>query len=251
MIVGGICGMSHFSSPPKRSVEVVNADEFDISGMEMVKVKSSSFTMRPLVDDDKSETSLKLKKKDKAGFEASVIRLSEYLNNRFNLNTTPRMLGICCSGFGGIWGGSQMVPFEYAPLETQGLEFVISFAIGALMITIMLWFIRYLYHVIRLKNAKAAYNELPSFHVRTMFIPGSISGILWSLGNICSIISVTYLGEGIGFSVTQGSMLVSGLWGIFYFQEITKAHAIRMWILFAICCICGIVLLSYNHADAK
>merc|ERR1711862_767353 len=83
-----------------------------------------------------------------------VIRLSEYLNNRFNLNTTPRMLGICCSGFGGIWGGSQMVPFEYAPLETQGLEFVISFAIGALMITIMLWFIRYLTMLLGSKTPK-------------------------------------------------------------------------------------------------
>ena len=61
---------------------------------------------------------------------------------------------------------------------------------------------------------------------------------------------MTYLGEGIGFSVTQGSMLISGLWGIFYFREITTAHDIRMWIVMAIITIAGILLLSYNHVDA-
>jgi glucose uptake protein GlcU len=77
-----------------------------------------------------------------------------------------------------------------------------------------------------------------------------MSGILWSIGNMASMISVTYLGEGVGYSMTQSAMLVSGLWGIFLFKEITNAAAIRGWLASACLTIAGILLLSYNHLPA-
>ena len=226
LIVGGIWGMSHFSSPS------TNKRGNDVAETEMVELKKqNSDTSRnpsdsnnenddnPLINDVEStnnRVNRKIIHKHKAGFEANVIWFSEYINKKYNIRTTPRMIGISCSGFGGVWGGTQMVPLQYSSEETQGLGFIISFAIGAVIWTFILWFIRYMYYCIKLKSATEAYYALPSFHVKTMYISGSISGLLWSLGNICSIISVTYLGEGIGFSVTQGSMLVSGLWGKIY-----------------------------------
>jgi glucose uptake protein GlcU len=80
-----------------------------------------------------------------------------------------------------------------------------------------------------------------------MAVPGGISGLLWSIGNMCSILSVTYLGQGVGYSVTQSAMLISGMWGIFYFHEITNINAIRGWMASACLTIAGILLLSFNH----
>lgn len=74
-----------------------------------------------------------------------------------------------------------------------------------------------------------------------------LSGSLYSLGNFGSIMAVTYLGQGVGYSFTQLAMLVSGLWGIFYFKEIQGADMIAKWILAASVTIVGIIWLSYEH----
>jgi glucose uptake protein GlcU len=80
-----------------------------------------------------------------------------------------------------------------------------------------------------------------------MWIPGALSGILWSAGNFMCIIAVTFLGQGVGYSFTQASMLISGLWGIFYFHEIGK-DMITRWLASAVVALFGILWLSYEHA---
>lgn len=80
-----------------------------------------------------------------------------------------------------------------------------------------------------------------------MWLPGTMSGLLWSVGNICSMISVQYLGEGIGYSVIQSSMLVSGLWGIFYYSEVKGITTRLKWFIAAIVTVASILVLSYQH----
>lgn len=72
---------------------------------------------------------------------------------------------------------------------------------------------------------------------------------MWSIGNVFSIIAVDYLGEGVGYSATQVAMLVSGIWGIFYFKEIQGAEIIMGWFLSALVTLVGIVLLSIEHHE--
>lgn len=62
------------------------------------------------------------------------------------------------------------------------------------------------------------------------------------------IISVTYLGQGVGYSFTQASMLISGLWGIFRFKEIEGHDRILKWLSSASVAVMGILWLSYEHA---
>ena len=131
--------------------------------------------------------------------------------------------------------------------ETQGLGFVFSFAVGAMLINVLLWVIRYAYLFRVTGDVRRAYESLPPIHLRKMVLPGGTSGFLWSVGNMASIISVTHLGEGVGYSMTQSAMLVSGLWGIFYFGEISSGPAIRGWLASACFTVAGILLLSYNH----
>lgn len=80
--------------------------------------------------------------------------------------------------------------------KDSGIGYLISFAIGASIVTLLCWLFVYL----------AGY-PLPPLHIRQIWRHGFLSGLLWSIGNVGSMISVKYLGEGVGYSVIQVSML--------------------------------------------
>jgi len=137
---------------------------------------------------------------------------------------------------------------QFAPAQASGSGYVVSFAIGASIITLLLWAIRFATLLYQSDmNISRSLNALPSLHLRTMWLPGGIAGTLWSIGNIASMISVHNLGEGIGYSLTQSSMLVSGCWGIFFFQEVKSKNMKIKWLLSALVTLIGILLLSYEH----
>lgn len=123
------------------------------------------------------------------------------------MKVQKRTLGIFSAMFTGIYGGSIMAPMKYAPPDAKGTHFLISFAIGAAIVNFSIWLIRCLFLYQRHGSLSAAYEALPSFHIRKMWLPGSACGILWSIGNFFATISVQSLGEGVGYSVVQASML--------------------------------------------
>jgi glucose uptake protein GlcU len=101
--------------------------------------------------------------------------------------------------------------FFFASARTKGLNYVISFGIGALLVTVVLWILRYAYNLYQCKgNYIEAYSVLPSMHLKEMWLVGAICGSLWQMANIGSIVSVQFLGEGVGYSVVQAALLVSG-----------------------------------------
>jgi len=167
------------------------------------------------------------------------------------LRVQERILGIMAALLvTGIWGGSIMVPMQFAPKIDKGLPYLTSFAIGATLVTLSLWLFRYLYLCHKHSySVSTAYRALPSFHFSKMWPYGCTCGLLWSIGNFFSIVAVENLGEGVGYSASQASMLVSGLWGIFYFKEIEGADAILKWYASASVTALGIVLLSYEHHE--
>jgi glucose uptake protein GlcU len=82
-----------------------------------------------------------------------------------------------------------------------------------------------------------------------MWLPGGTSGLLWSIGNFFSLISVYYLGEGVGYPLVQTSILISGLWGLFYFNEVTGFERRIKWFASSLLTVFGILLLSYEHHE--
>jgi glucose uptake protein GlcU len=104
---------------------------------------------------------------------------------------------------------TQQVPMHFAPSEAKGMGFIFSFAIGASIVTICLWILRFGHAWYRTSDMVQSYNSLPSMHFRIMWAPGSLAGLLWSIGNIASMVSVQNLGEGVGYSVTQAAMVSS------------------------------------------
>ena len=181
-----------------------------------------------------------LKEKYVQNFEESnnFVNEEEENNEEIPTNTTKSfILGIGASTFLGLMNGSMLVPSELTPEEYQGIEYVISFSIGVAIVTIVLAPIIFVIQWLRGKG-------YPKFHFKVAVIPGILSGLIWNMGNICSIYATLYLGLTIGFPLTQMALLVGGLWGMILFKEITRIPAIICFFLFAFVLLGGAVLLS-------
>lgn len=162
-----------------------------------------------------------------------------------------RTVGLICACIDGIWGGSILVPMHFAGSKTEGLGYVISFAIGATTILIVMWIIRIVSSAVVLGSVKEAVRKLPPLHLRKFWLQGSVAGLLWSIGNVCSILSVEHLGEGVGYSIVQAQMLVAGLWGVLWYREVQGWYAIAGWFCCALTTLSGILLLSHEHLKTE
>ena len=96
----------------------------------------------------------------------------------------------------------------------------------------------------------AALDSMPTWYFHILWKRGACAGLLLTIGMYSSIIAVSLLGQGVGNSLTQSKILISGLWGIYYYKEITDKKLIFKWFISAMVCICGIVLLSYERLAA-
>eukprot|EP00557_Chaetoceros_sp_GSL56_P006594 CAMPEP_0176487788 /NCGR_PEP_ID=MMETSP0200_2-20121128/6337_1 /TAXON_ID=947934 /ORGANISM="Chaetoceros sp., Strain GSL56" /LENGTH=398 /DNA_ID=CAMNT_0017884677 /DNA_START=110 /DNA_END=1303 /DNA_ORIENTATION=- len=130
------------------------------------------------------------------------------------IRLSRRQLGIVGAIINGVWGGNNMIPLHYARKQGfVGGGYLISYSCGSMIVTILIWLLRYVYNLYLVDfDSVKAYNALPSFHLREMWLAGFISGTLYSIGNFCSILAVTSLGQGVGYSLVQTSMLASGIW---------------------------------------
>jgi len=176
-------------------------------------------------------------------FSAPAPNTVQFLGRQWNRKT----LGILGAAMDGILGGSNLIPMKIAPSIDRGLDYVISFAIGATIATILGWIIYFAVSVYKKKSLRGGYNALPSFYFDKILFQGVLSGALWSVGNVSQILTVTFLGESIGMSIVQSQMIVSGLLGIILFREIKGMKKILCWVLSAVVTFAGIVLLSQEH----
>ena len=119
------------------------------------------------------------------------------------------------------------MPFRYLgdeiPKTEPPITYLGSFAVGCLMVTPVL-FVFYFYFPIR--------DPPPQWHFRAAFIPGVVTGCLWAIGNLCATYATQYLGNTVGFPLTQACIIFNGLWGIFFYREISGRPKI---IMFGVC----------------
>ena len=169
----------------------------------------------------------------------------------YQFSLSRRQLGILGAAFNGVWGGMKLIPLHYAKQDGfGGAGYLISFAAGSLIVTTFAWIIYLLYHLHQTKGSlQEAINRLPEWHLTEMCVPGFLAGLLYTFGNLCIIVAVTYLGQGVGFSLGQLQLLVGGLWGIFCYKEIVGYNTILNWFGSAVLALCGIIWLSFEHRD--
>jgi hypothetical protein len=148
-----------------------------------------------------------------------------------------RAIGLLFSLCTGVFGGSILVPMKLVPADISGLETVVSFGIGAgimsLLVTSIYW---------KLIAKKSGF---PCVEGRTL-LAGLLAGATWNAGNICQIVAQSppiELAYGIAYPLNQCGMFFAGLWGIFAFSEI-KGKAIRVFWLGAAVLAAGVILLG-------
>ena len=251
LIMAGLYGMSHYSTSdwvdadelPRSSDHEYNFDEDDEQDAFLNDDSAENQPSHPLENSLEISPASPGREKQTTTSSRGVIVVCGKTFQRRNLGLLSALL---C----GTWGGSCLVPMHYSKGDTGGLGYVISFGTGALLVTILIWIFRFLYMVVKLKSIKEGYTVLPSFHFKVMWLPGATAGTLWSLGNVGSIVAVQQLGQGVGYPASQAALLVAGLWGIFYYREVTKPKTIIKWFVSAIVTIFGILLLGYESSSA-
>lgn len=203
-------------------------------------------------DDDDDESTVMLGASARGG--QLKHKSPETLIGLLSPSFTTRQWGIVGAVVNGAWGGMNLIPLHYAK-EREGLSgasYVVSFAGGALIVNAFMFGVLYLYYVAVDKESwMTAIRRLPSWHFREMGSRGLLAGVLYSVGNFASIVAVTYLGQGTGYSACQMQLLVSGLWGVCYFREIKSTSTILKWFLSAVTSLVGILWLAYERESSK
>lgn len=165
-----------------------------------------------------------------------------------HLPLTRRQCGMAGAVANGIFTGCSLVPLHYAKEEGFGGErYLISIACGALFSNILIWIMYFMINCIKARSLQGAVKNMPKWHFKALWKPGFLAGILLAIAMFGSIFSVTYLGQGVGNSLVQTKILFSGLWGIFWFKEITGVTRVSKWFASALVTILAIVWLSLER----
>lgn len=249
----GLIGMSKYSDAPSTEVQIQYEEATELVSTSMhlkreLRKRASDVEEASTVDsgfNSDSEDSYTAEKNPASKAKDRVIILGTSM--------TLRQVGIICAAINGVWGGSCLIPMHYANLEGySGAGFLISFATGSLIVNVALWVALFLYRLQRSRGSvRDAIAGLPSWHVDKLLLPGIMSGILFSIGMFGSILAVTFLGQGVGNSFVEIQILVSGLWGIFYYNEISGREVVTKWFASACISIFGILWLSYEHVSDR
>lgn len=219
----GLIGMSQYSKPqppsrkPETQKEVDDTDADSEEGKTTIKRKTvgdesypapASGSLNPLelaalVEDDESN---KYSSMDKPVDKGRVVLFGG------RVAMTKRQLGVCGAMVNGLWGGLNLIPLHFAKREGfGGAAYLVSYAVGSMIVNTMIWVVLFLFQLHKHRyNFRDAVDSLPDFHLDKLWAPGFLAGSLYSIANFGSILAVTYLGQGVGFSLCQVQILVSG-----------------------------------------
>jgi glucose uptake protein GlcU len=246
LLMLGLIGMSKYSKPAPKLSSSSDATVVELTPSSSSVSRESDQLSGHLESDQLLRPVKETKEKDKPEKDLVFCYGCTY---QFALSR--RQLGILGAVFNGFWGGMKLIPMHYAKQDgLGGAGYLISFAIGSLIVTIGAWIIYLLYNLRQTKGSlEEAIACLPEWYLTEMCIPGLLAGLLYTFGNLCIIVAVTYLGQGVGFSLGQLQLLVGGLWGIFCYKEIVGYNTILNWFGSAVLALCGIIWLSFEHRD--
>lgn len=147
------------------------------------------------------------------------------------------LFGVLCAIACGFFGGTQNVPLKHAPPDAHGIQYIISFGIGAVLVITVYTFI---YCCVRFALGWG----LPTVNLRISLLPGCVAGGLWSVGNVCNIYATLAYGETVGFPLVMCNMMVAGCWGVFYYNEAPDWRAKVGFVFSCLVLLGGVTLLS-------
>jgi len=178
----------------------------------------------------------------------NIILDNNYIITFYMFEISERNFGIICAVINGVLAGSIFVPMEFSDLE--GLEYAVSYASGQLFTLSLSWFVRYLYNVYILDGSfSKGLQELQNIDFIGTLIPGLLSAIIWEGSHISKIMTVAYVGLGVGLTMIQAAIVISGLWGIVYFKEMNSLFKSFVWFTSAVLIMIEASILGFEHDD--
>ena len=143
-----------------------------------------------------------------------------------NMESQNVKKGLLAGALAGLIWGSQLVPLKVGNVVTQ--DFFFPVCLGIFISGLLIFAIK-----------KAKFNK----EVVGLSL---LSGVVWNIGNLLSIFSISLIGLSKGLPITQSASLVAVLWGLFYFKEITKRRQKIQVLIGAIILIGGVVTLGFS-----
>lgn len=132
--------------------------------------------------------------------------------------------GLIAAILGGLVFGSQLVPLKLG--HVSAANFFFSTCLGIFITALAI----FLFKPVKFKN-EAIKESL-------------LSGTIWNIGNFLSIASVSLIGLAKGYPLSQSSVLVAVLWGVFYFKEITQPKHKLQVLIGAVILLIGVITLG-------
>lgn len=132
--------------------------------------------------------------------------------------------GLLAAVLAGLIFGSQLTPLKVGSVSTKDFFFSVCFGIFLTSLVIALA------NKVRFKNEAVRLSLL--------------SGMIWNIGNLLSLISISLIGLSKGMPISQSATLIAVLWGLFYFKEITKSEQRRQVLIGAVILITGVITLG-------
>ena len=161
---------------------------------------------------------------------------SHYDEFNEELDISRWFLGIFYAMLTGIFGGSVGFPETYTDgTNAAKAKFLISFACGVAVI-----------FPITLLYQCFMSNEPIQWHWKKTMIPGIASGILWNLGNLCSLYAIDILSYAVAYPIMQSSLVVGVIWGIFVWKEFTDYRVIGTLFFFSLVVVIGCTIITYG-----
>ena len=241
LLIIGLGGMSHYSSPHQNyHEEVFTSEETFGHGQNYQTLQ---------VTDDEEEIPTEPIQQEEEGKIFLVL-----WNGRISL--TKRQCGILGAVLNGIMTGGSLIPLHYAAEEGfGGAKYFPSYGVGAMIANTLMWFL--LYTVCLCKGVaygkpiQGVLDGMPRWHFHVLWLPALLAGLMLSLAMFSTILAITYLGQGVGNSIVQSKILVSGLWGIFWYKEVVGVKTVAKWFASAGICMIAIIWLSLERLEAK
>lgn len=254
LLVVGLVGMSRYSAPPSKdnqsNLVVVAVEEETAPTTTKENNETISNLSYQSITEEPQRIRMDVETTDDPDLEPHWILFPG------RISLTKRQCGILGAAMNGIMTGGSLIPLHYAAEEGfGGARFFPSMACGAMLSNLLLWGLYFTYHAMldakRGHSLRQTMEEMPQLYFRELWLPGLLAGLLLSLAMFTSILAVTYLGQGVGNSLVQTKILVSGLWGIFWYHEIRGVAIIAKWFASAGICVIAIIWLSLERLHAK
>lgn len=132
--------------------------------------------------------------------------------------------GLFAAVAAGLIFGSQLVPVKVGSVATG--DFFFSVSLGIFITAMMMAMVR------KIRFSTEVLKE------------GLISGAIWNVGNLLSLISLSLIGLSKAGPISQIATLVAVFWGLFYFKEITKPKVKLQVLIGAIILLGGVIILG-------